>query len=205
MRRRIQSPAARDAARQARADRERAAGIPDRPPDTRQPFELDLRAVGGPHWRAEPRPGHLAYRVFDAQTGKLVMRAPPKTILRAAADQLARGLGVRNLVGLATAAPTSGEELAELRKDLGNQRVAPQTTRTHARARGRPIPPPSPTAVFSTNPVEKSAAPPTPPRPPAPDPALAEALAAIRARRQAVEPADALAAAKARFRRAMGG
>ena len=78
------------------ADAEREAGIPDRePPMVRPVWSLDLRAVGGPWWRCEPRIGYIADRVYDQATGALVMCAPPKTILRAATAMVARRLGER--------------------------------------------------------------------------------------------------------------
>ena len=88
--------AQRDAAAERRAQADRDAGIPDREPIPLRPsWELDLRAVGGPWWRCEPRAGYIADRVYDQATGELVMCAPPKTILRAATAMVARRLGER--------------------------------------------------------------------------------------------------------------
>ena len=96
MRYRHRSPASRYAAAERRADAERAAGIPDRePPPPRATWWLDLRVIGGPWWRCEPRIGYVSYRVYTEPEGERVMCGPPKTILAKAAAKLPQTLSLR--------------------------------------------------------------------------------------------------------------
>ena len=93
---RRRTPASRFAQAERRAQAEREAGIPDREPDRRTTWWLDLRPVGGPWWRCEPRIGYVSYRVYVEPTGERVMCAPPKTILAKASSQLPRPLSQRS-------------------------------------------------------------------------------------------------------------
>ena len=82
---------------EARAQAERDAGIPDRPPiiDTRQTIDIDLTSHGGPRLRIEPRVGYVSCRLVNLDTGA-VECAALKTLLHTLADNLPRRLGVRN-------------------------------------------------------------------------------------------------------------
>lgn len=85
-------------AAEARAEAERAAGVPDRtePADCRQPITLDLTSYGGPRLRIEPRLGHLAARAIDERTGEVVHCAAIKSLLHRIADDLPRMLAPRH-------------------------------------------------------------------------------------------------------------
>lgn len=86
---RRRTPTSRFAQAERRAQAERDAGIPDRDPvDARTTWWLDLRPIGGPWWRCEPRRGFVSYRVYAEPAGERVMCAPPKTILSSAAARL---------------------------------------------------------------------------------------------------------------------
>lgn len=89
---------ARWRAAEARAEAERAAGIPDRPApvDLRQPITLDLTSYGGQRLRIEPRPGRISVRVIDADTGAVIDCGALKTALHRLADGLPRTLGARH-------------------------------------------------------------------------------------------------------------
>lgn len=79
---RRRTPASRFAQAERRAQAERDAGIPDRTDaDTRATWWLDLRPVGGPWWRCEPRAGYVSYRVYAEPAGERVMCSTPKTII----------------------------------------------------------------------------------------------------------------------------
>jgi hypothetical protein len=87
------SPAARDATAERRAQAERDAGIPDRPaPVALPPIVLDLRGAGGPHWRAEHKPGTCRWCVYDADSGERVMVAQAGGIIAAAHKRTVRVL-----------------------------------------------------------------------------------------------------------------
>ena len=91
MRIRYRTRASHYAAAERRAQYERDEGIEDRhEEDKRVTWWLDLRPVGGPWWRCEPRRGYVSYRVIDEATGALVLCAPPKTILDEARKLLPR-------------------------------------------------------------------------------------------------------------------
>lgn len=90
MRYRPRSPASRDAAAERRADAERAAGVPDRPGDTRGAWLVDIDAPGvSIHWICEPRRGYTTYRA-RAVDGSVVVVGTPKTILKHAASLMPR-------------------------------------------------------------------------------------------------------------------
>jgi hypothetical protein len=97
MRYRYRSAASRHAAAERRAQAERDAGIPDREPDQRTTWWLDLRPIGGPHWRCEPRIGYVSYRVYAEPDGERVMCGPPKAIMARASGSLARPMAMRNV------------------------------------------------------------------------------------------------------------
>lgn len=99
MRHRYRTQASRDAQAERRAQAERDAGIPDREPDRRVTWWLDLRPVGGPWWRCEPRAGYISSRVYAEPGGERVMCGPPKTILARAAALLPRCLSERSAWG----------------------------------------------------------------------------------------------------------
>lgn len=84
------TPASRFAQAERRAQAERDAGIPDREPDQRTTWWLDLRQVGGQWWRCEPRIGYVGYLVYSEPDGDRVMCGPPKSILAAASTRLPR-------------------------------------------------------------------------------------------------------------------
>ena len=74
MKYRRRTPASRFAQAERKAQAEREAGIPDRPaPVALPPILLDLRGAGGPHWRAEHKPGTCRWCVYEAATGERVM------------------------------------------------------------------------------------------------------------------------------------
>ena len=77
------------------AQAEREAGIPDREPDRRTTWWLDLRPVGGAWWRCEPRIGYVSYRVYSEPAGERVMCGTPKTILAKASAKLPQTLSLR--------------------------------------------------------------------------------------------------------------
>ena len=82
---RLMSAASRD----ARAEAERAAGIPDRVGDDyRTACAVDLRGSCGPLYTLEPRHGYVAWRVLDG--GKVVFVGSIKQSLHWIADQQAR-------------------------------------------------------------------------------------------------------------------
>lgn len=89
---------ARWRAAERRAQAERDEGIPDRGPliDARAPLELDLSTYGGPRLRIEPRPGYIACRATDIDTGA-VRCAALKTLLHEVADRLPRTLSEGSL------------------------------------------------------------------------------------------------------------
>ncbi len=89
---------ARWRAAEARAERERAEGIPDRQAmiDQRAPITLDLTSYGGPLLHIEPRPGHIAVRAIDDATGDRTVCAL-KTLLHRVADGLPRVASPRSL------------------------------------------------------------------------------------------------------------
>lgn len=93
---RRRTPASRFAQAERKAQAQRDAGIPDRETDQRSTWWLDLRPVGGPWWRCEPRIGYVSYRVYVETTGERVMCGPPKTILAAAAAKLGRPQSARS-------------------------------------------------------------------------------------------------------------
>ena len=93
---RRRTPAQRYAQAERKAQAERDAGIPDREPDQRTTWWLDLRPVGGPWWRCEPRIGYVSYCVYAEPGGERVMRGPPKAILARAAGLLARPMSARH-------------------------------------------------------------------------------------------------------------
>lgn len=88
---------ARWRAAECRAQAERDAGIPDRPPltDCRDTIVLDLRSYGGKRLRIEPRLGYIACRVFDDETGDLLACCALKTALHDIAAKLPKTLGIR--------------------------------------------------------------------------------------------------------------
>ena len=84
--------------RMAKADAERADGIPDMPliSDMRQPFTMQLSAFG---WRdvvIEPRLGYVGWRAVDAETREVLHCAASKELLRWIARQVPRLLATRN-------------------------------------------------------------------------------------------------------------
>ncbi len=83
--------------RDVKAQAERDAGIPDRPPiiDSRQTIDLDLTSHGGPRLRIEPRVGYVSCRMVDIDTGA-TQCAALKTLLHTLADNLPRRMGLRN-------------------------------------------------------------------------------------------------------------
>jgi len=82
------TPASRDAAAERRAQARRDAGIPDRPALVSLPqITLDLRGCGGPHWRAEHKPGTCQWRVYEASTGERVMAGRIGGVISAAHKQ----------------------------------------------------------------------------------------------------------------------
>ena len=98
MKYRRRTPASRYAQAERRAQAQREAGIPDRETDQRVTWWIDLRPVGGPWWRCEPRAGYISYRVYAEPAGERVMCGPPKTILAMAAASLPRVLSLRSSV-----------------------------------------------------------------------------------------------------------
>lgn len=97
------SPAARarkDTAVIAKADEERAAGIPDREPDVRETWCLDLRAINGPNWRCVPSRYKSGFNVYDAETGVWVMYAVARAILAEARRKTPRPMAWRSTQGL---------------------------------------------------------------------------------------------------------
>jgi len=92
---RRRTPASRFAQAERKAQAQRDAGIPDREPDQRATWWLDLRQVGGPWWRCEPRIGYVSYRVYTEPEGVRVMCGPPKTIMAKAAAKLPQTLSLR--------------------------------------------------------------------------------------------------------------
>lgn len=84
-------------AAEARAEAERAEGIPDRTAeDMRQPFDLPLRAAGWCDLRIEPRRGYVAWRAVDAQSGEVLHAAALKELLHWIADTMPRMMAARN-------------------------------------------------------------------------------------------------------------
>lgn len=85
MRFRTRTDAARHAARarwraaEARAEAERAAGIPDRPApvDLRQPINLDLTSYGGQRLRADDPRAAQRGPWFDSTAGHLYPKPAP--------------------------------------------------------------------------------------------------------------------------------
>lgn len=90
--------ASRFAQAERKAEAMRAAGIPDREPDQRVTWWVDLRPIGGPWWRCVPRPGHVSYFVYAEPGGERVMCGPAKTILGRAAAALQRPISERNRI-----------------------------------------------------------------------------------------------------------
>ena len=83
------------ATRDARAEAERAAGIPDRVDgDYRTACTVDLRGHGGSLYTLEPRRGYVAWRVIDG--GKVVFCGSIKQALHWIADQQARCSAMRH-------------------------------------------------------------------------------------------------------------
>jgi hypothetical protein len=83
------------AARDARAEAERAAGIPDRiSEDFRTSCTIDLRGSGGPLYVLEPRRGYVAWRVVA--DGKVQHCASLKQCLHWIADQQERCMAMRH-------------------------------------------------------------------------------------------------------------
>jgi hypothetical protein len=99
MRYRLRSSASRYAAAERKAQAQRDAGIPDREPDQRVTWWIDLRPIGGPWWRCEPRIGYISYLVYAEPGGERVMCGPPKTILARAAALLPRVMSARAAAG----------------------------------------------------------------------------------------------------------
>lgn len=91
------SAKARWRAAEARADAERAEGIPDRQPVTewRRECVLDLRGAGGPLLRLEPRAGYIAWRRVS-ESGQVEDCAALKTLLHRLADELTPQMSARN-------------------------------------------------------------------------------------------------------------
>lgn len=88
---------ARWRAREAQAEAERQAGIPDAPiGDVRQPFDLPLRSIGYRDLRIEPRLGYVAWRAVDYATGEVVHCAALKELLRLIARDVPKMLAERN-------------------------------------------------------------------------------------------------------------
>lgn len=81
---------ARWRAAEARAELERAEGVPDREPmtDVRLPFSLPFAHLGWRDVRLEPRLGYISWRCVDEGTGEM---------LRWIAAQVPRQLGSRHL------------------------------------------------------------------------------------------------------------
>lgn len=96
--RHVRAANARWRAREALAQAERDAGIPDAPmpEDFRQPFQLSLKAAGWRDLHIEPRLGYVSWRALDAETGEVLHCAALKELLRWAAGQVPRMLAVRN-------------------------------------------------------------------------------------------------------------
>ncbi len=83
------------AARDARAEAQREAGIPDRMDlDHRTACFVDLRGNGGSLYTLEPRRGYVAWRVVDG--GSVVFCGSIKQALHWIADQQARCSAMRN-------------------------------------------------------------------------------------------------------------
>lgn len=84
--------------REAAAQAERDAGIPDREAhtDVREPITLDFRSYGGGLLRIEPRLGYTAVRVLDDATGAVLHCAALKESMHWIASQLPRLMAMRN-------------------------------------------------------------------------------------------------------------
>ena len=96
--RHVNAANARWRAAEARAEAERADGIPDRPMpvDWRTTCTVDLRGAGGPLLTFEPRAGYVAWRARN-EAGDVTACAALKTLLHALADDMPRMMGARNL------------------------------------------------------------------------------------------------------------
>ena len=92
------TPLQRSRARATRAQHEREAGIPDRPPveDTRQPFALPLKAAGYFDLLIVPRLGYVSWRAVDVDTGTVLHCAALKELLHWIADRVPRYMALRH-------------------------------------------------------------------------------------------------------------
>ena len=93
---RTYAPGAKARWHEAKAARMREAGIPERAPDMREAWVLDLRPLGGKCWQFEPIPGLQKWRARNMETDEIRARGAIKTLLRAAADSLPRELSQRH-------------------------------------------------------------------------------------------------------------
>jgi hypothetical protein len=95
---RLHAANARWRAREARAQVERDAGIPDEliPQDFRDPFPLPLKSAGWKDLLIEPRLGYVSWRAIDSDTGEVLHCAALKELLRWIAAQVPRMLAARN-------------------------------------------------------------------------------------------------------------
>jgi hypothetical protein len=92
------TPEQRSRARARQAQWAREDGIPDRAPieDTREAFELPLKAAGYFDLLIEPRLGYVSWRAIDKDTGTVLHCAALKELLHWIADRLPRYLALRN-------------------------------------------------------------------------------------------------------------
>lgn len=85
-------------ARARKAQCARDDGIPDRLPieDTRETFELPLKAVGYFDLLIQPRLGYVSWRAIDKDTGTVLHGAALKELLHWIADRVPRYRALRN-------------------------------------------------------------------------------------------------------------